>query len=140
MCDIDHIDYRTTHDSSSHLHCGCVNVGLFSNLHLVCVTCQHNGVDFIAVSSFTLSHTTVGLSCSVCVCVSPSFTYISSCIVLVTLGPGEKCENYCVFGSVCTSDRTRNSKTIALIYLIFYARSIIPVARSSSKMIWIGTQ
>ena len=31
----------------------------------------------------------------------------------------------------------RNSKTIASIDLIFYTGSIIPVARSSSKMIWI---
>ena len=39
---------------------------------------------------------------------------------------------------VCLSVRTRNSKTIAPIDLIFYTRSIIPMARSSPKMTWIG--
>ena len=39
---------------------------------------------------------------------------------------------------VCMSVRTYNSKTFALLDLIFYIRSIIPVARPSSKMIRIG--
>ena len=56
---------------------------------------------------------------------------------------GEECEGN-VFGSVrlsvCMSVWTHNSKTSAPIKLIFYARRIIPVAWSSSNMIWIGTQ
>ena len=34
--------------------------------------------------------------------------------------------------------RARSSRAIAPIDLIFYTRSDIPVAWSSSKMIWIG--
>ena len=40
--------------------------------------------------------------------------------------------------SVCMSVRTHNSKTFAPIDLMFYTRSIMPVAWVSSKMIQIG--
>ena len=42
--------------------------------------------------------------------------------------------------SVCIYVRTRNSKTIAPIDSIFFTRSTIPVVRSSSKMILIGSR
>ena len=45
----------------------------------------------------------------------------------------------CACGYVCLSIRSRNSKTIAPIDLIFYTRRSIPVAQSSSKKIQIRT-
>ena len=57
---------------------------------------------------------------------------------VVTLAPGEACEgngilSFCL--SVCMSDRMRNSKTVGSIDLILFTRSIMPMARSSSKII-----
>ena len=39
-------------------------------------------------------------------------------VSFITLAPGEECEGN-AFGSVCMSIWTRNSKTIAPIYMIF---------------------
>ena len=68
-------------------------------------------------------------------------------ITLITIASGEECEGnafglfvclaVCLWVCVCVSVRTNNSKAIAPIYLIFCTRSIIPMARSSSKMIRI---
>ena len=60
--------------------------------------------------------------------------------VFVTLAPGEEFEGN-AFGSVCLSfcmpAWARNSKTNAPIDLIFYTSNIIPMDRSSSKMVRI---
>ena len=55
---------------------------------------------------------------------------------LVTLAPGEECEGH-AFGSVCLYVHVTPKLSLQLTW-IFYVRSIVPVVRSSSKMIRIG--
>ena len=67
----------------------------------------------------------------------------TACTCLLPFTPGEECKDH-AFRSVCLCVRARNSKTIAPIDSTFYTRRIIPMARSSSKMIlitiWISTR
>ena len=68
----------------------------------------------------------------ICVCLSVCLpACLPACLYV--------CMSVCL--SVCVSVRARNSKKLLLwLTCCFYTRSIIPVARSSSKMIWIWTQ
>ena len=58
---------------------------------------------------------------------------------IVTLAPEGVCDGS-AFGSVCLSARTRSSKTIATIDLIFLHRKEYSHGQSSSKIIRIWTQ